>query len=369
MNHSRETEFLFGENLEFITNLYKKYLENQKAVTPLWADVFRNMRDSLGDFSDAELGPSWKRKDFPLKETVLQKTVPSYSLNEQALKDSLGALMLIRLYRVRGHLAANLDPLQLVSKKEISELHPKVFGFEEEDWDRPIFLNGFLGYHHASLREIITELQKTYCGSVGVEFMHMIEPDQKQWIQEHFENPSLLKEFTKEEREKILKNIIQAESFEDFLNTKHKGAKRFGLEGCEALIPCLWEAIEGSAKSGVKDIVLGMAHRGRLNVLANIMGKPLETIFYGFTKSYQYCSSAEGAGDVKYHLGYSGVLKTGDTEVTVSLTPNPSHLEAVDAVVLGRVRAKQDLFKDANRSEVMGIIIHGDAAFPGQGVV
>jgi 2-oxoglutarate dehydrogenase E1 component len=290
-------------------------------------------------------------------------------MDDQAIKDSIGALMLIRLYRVRGHLTANLDPLALGHKKEISELHPQTFGFGSEDWDRPIFLNGVLGYERASLREIVSKLQAIYCGSMGAEFMHIVDPDQKQWIQEHLENPSLFKEFHKEDREKILKNLINAESFEDFLNTKHKGAKRFGLEGCEALIPSLLEAIEVSAKNGVKDVVLGMAHRGRLNVLANVMGKPLEQIFYGFTKSYQYCSSVEGSGDVKYHLGYSGTLTVGDQKVTLSLTPNPSHLEAVDAVVLGRVRAKQDLLKDSNRSKVMGILMHGDASFPGQGIV
>ncbi len=365
MVYPKDKEFLYGENFDFVAGLYRQYLEDSSTVPVQWKSYFESVGDSLGDVFSEASGPSWKKKQHHKKPA--EKNVAN--LDEQAIKDSLGALMLIRLYRVRGHLGARLDPLGLIEKKEISELHPKMFGFGEKDWGRPIFLNGVLGFERASLVDILSKLQATYCGSFGAEFMHIIDPDQKQWIQERLENPSTLKDFSKEDREGLLKHLIHAESFEEFLNTKHKGAKRFGLEGCESIIPCLLEAIKVSSKSGVKDVVLGMAHRGRLNVLANVMEKPLEKIFYEFTKAYQYCSSVEGSGDVKYHLGYSNTLKTAHGDVDLSLTPNPSHLEAVGPVVLGRVRAKQDLASDQNHVTAMSLLLHGDAAFPGQGVV
>ena len=374
MSHSREKEFLSAENLDFVADLYKKYLENPTSVSGSWEGIFREVGDSLGNFLEEEAGPSWKKKASVQPATKKEKpqdkdiSKPD-ALDEGALKDSLGAFMLIRLYRVRGHLAAKLDPLALMQKQEISELHPKTFGFEDGDWDRPIFLGGVLGFEKATLREIMARLHQTYCGSLGVEFMHIIEPAHKQWIQEHIENESPIKEFSTDEQKRLLRHLIHAESFENFLNTKHKGAKRFGLEGCEAVIPLLLETIAHSSNRGVKDVVLGMAHRGRLNVLANVMGKPLEKIFFEFSKGYQYASEVEGSGDVKYHMGYSNVRPIGGRDVILSLTPNPSHLEAVDPVVLGRVRARQDFHQDNTRSQVMGILLHGDAAFPGQGVV
>lgn len=363
-----EKEFLFGESFDFISSLYKKYLENQETVPESWRQFFQEMGDSLDVFSIEKKGPSWQKKKetFPSKE---KNAVEPTTLNDQSLKDSLSALMLVQAYRALGHLESKLDPLGLMIREKIPELDPKYFGFKEEDWDRQIFLGGLLGFEKATLKDIYLKLRDTYCSSFGVEFSHIIDSDQKEWIQEHLENDTSLKTLTSDEKINLLKTLLEAESFENFLDTKYKGAKRFGLEGCDALIPCLKEIIEISAKGNVENIIFGMAHRGRLNVLANILQKPLEHIFKEFSKKHFLDSSIPGSGDVKYHLGYSRDYRIQEQEVHLSLTPNPSHLESVDPVVLGRVRAEQDFKKDDDRKKVLGILIHGDAAFPGQGVV
>jgi 2-oxoglutarate dehydrogenase E1 component len=362
-----EKEFLFGESFEFLSALYKQYLKNPQSVPDSWKKTFQEVGDSMESFLLEEKGPSWMRKkEGSTEKKKIERKTP---LDEQALKDSLEALRLIRLYRDRGHLASKLDPLGLMSREEMSDLNPKSFGFDDEDWDKEIFLGGALGFEKATVREILLKLQEIYCGSFGAEFMHIIEPEQRQWIQDHIEKQSSLKDLTAEEKTKIYKSLLDADSFEGFLDKKYKGAKRFGLEGSDALIPCLRELIDFSVKNCIEDIIFGMAHRGRLNVLANILGKPLEQIFQEFSKTHRMDSKIPGSGDVKYHLGYSKKHALNNREISLSLTPNPSHLESVDPVVLGRVRAKQDLKKDQNQSKVMGILIHGDAAFPGQGVV
>lgn len=362
-----EKEFLFGESFDFLSSLYKQYLKDSNSVPESFKKIFQDMGDSLESFLLENQGPSWaKKKEISPKK---EKEGQTQTLNEQALKDSLNALMLIRLYRVRGHLASKIDPLGLMRREEISELNPKTFGFEEKDWDKEIFLGGVLGFEKATLQEILLKLQKTYCGSFGVEFMHMIDPDHKQWVQENVENDTPLKHLNSEKQTRIFGDLLKAESFENFLDKKYKGAKRFGLEGSDVLIPCLEELIEVSGKNNIDEIVLGMAHRGRLNVLANILEKPLEKIFQEFSKTYHMDEQTKGSGDVKYHLGYSRSSILNEKEINISLTPNPSHLESVSPVVLGRVRSKQDLKKDQDRSKVLGILIHGDAAFPGQGVV
>ncbi|MBM3609982.1 MAG: 2-oxoglutarate dehydrogenase E1 component [Alphaproteobacteria bacterium] len=363
-----EKEFLFGESFDFISSLYKKYLENQETVPESWRQFFQEMGDSLDVFSIEKKGPSWqqKKETFPSKE---KNAVEPTTLNDKSLKDSLSALMLVQAYRALGHLESKLDPLGLMIREKIPELDPKYFGFKEEDWDRQIFLGGLLGFEKATLRDIYLKLRDTYCSSFGVEFSHIIDSGQKEWIQEHLENDTFLKTLTSDEKINLLKTLLETESFENFLDTKYKGAKRFGLEGCDALIPCLKEIIEISAKGNVENIIFGMAHRGRLNVLANILQKPLEHIFKEFSKKHFLDSSIPGSGDVKYHLGYSSDYRIQEQEVHLSLTPNPSHLESVDSVVLGRVRAEQDFKKDDDRKKVLGILIHGDAAFPGQGVV
>ena len=290
---------------------------------------------------------------------------------QQATRDSIRALMLIRAYRVRGHLHANLDPLGINPRPSDEELHPSHYGFTDADWDRQIFIDHVLGLEFATIREIVAILERTYCQTLGVEFMHISDPTEKAWIQERIEGPDKEITFTREGKRAILNKLVEAEGFEKFLDLKYTGTKRFGLDGGESLIPALEQIIKRGGKLGVKEIVLGMAHRGRLNVLTQVMGKPHRAIFHEFKGGSFAPDDVEGSGDVKYHLGASSDRDFDGNNVHLSLTANPSHLEIVDPVVLGKVRAKQDQHgcTPDNRIAVMPLLIHGDAAFAGQGVV
>jgi 2-oxoglutarate dehydrogenase E1 component len=283
--------------------------------------------------------------------------------------DSVRALMMIRAYRIRGHLKAKLDPLDLENGKSHPELMPETYGFTEADMDRPIFIDNVLGLETATLRQMLDILNRTYCSTIGVEFMHITDPEQKLWIQERIEGPDKEVSFTPEGKKAILSKLIESEGFEKFLGVKYTGTKRFGLDGAEALIPAMEQIIKRGGHLGVKEIVLGMAHRGRLNVLANVMGKPYRAIFHEFKGGAAHPDDVEGSGDVKYHLGASSDREFDNNRVHLSLTANPSHLEAVDPVVLGKARAKQAQLNDTRRRMVLPLLLHGDAAFAGQGVV
>jgi 2-oxoglutarate dehydrogenase E1 component len=283
--------------------------------------------------------------------------------------DSVRALMMIRAYRIRGHLAADLDPLKLKAPVNHPELDPASYGFSEADLDRPIFLDKVLGLDNATVREIVDILKRTYCGTLGVEFMHISDPEQKAWIQQRIEGPDKEITFTPEGKKAIFTKLAEAEGFEHFLNVKYTGTKRFGLDGGESMIPALEQIIKRGGQQGVEEIVLGMAHRGRLNVLANVMAKPFSAIFHEFKGGSSTPDEVEGSGDVKYHLGSSSDRSFDGNIVHLSLTANPSHLEIVDPVVLGKARAKQDQRGDKERISVLPLLIHGDAAFAGQGVV
>ncbi|MGH6954035.1 MAG: 2-oxoglutarate dehydrogenase E1 component, partial [Alphaproteobacteria bacterium] len=278
-------------------------------------------------------------------------------------------LMMIRAYRIRGHLAADLDPLKLRTPDPHPELDPRTYGFTEADLERPIFIDNVLGLETASLRQILERCRATYCGPIGVEFMHIQEPDQKAWIQTRIEAVHNRTEFTPADKLSILGRLVAAESFEHFLDKKYTGTKRFGLEGAEAVIPALEQIVLRASELGVKEVVLGMSHRGRLNVLANVMAKPLQAIFSEFQGASAHPEDVQGSGDVKYHLGTSSDRQLNGSVMHLSLTANPSHLEAVDPVVLGKVRAKQTARGDSAREQVMGLLLHGDAAFAGQGLV
>ncbi|MBM3518794.1 MAG: 2-oxoglutarate dehydrogenase E1 component, partial [Alphaproteobacteria bacterium] len=286
-----------------------------------------------------------------------------------AVRASLRALMMIRAYRVRGHLIANLDPLGLENKRHHPELHPATYGFSEADLDRPIFLDGVLGLETPTLREIVAVLRQTYCGTIGYEFMHVQYPEQKAWIQERIEGVEFGPRFTRSGRRNILRRLTRAEGFERFLHRRYTGTKRFGLEGAETLIPLLEAIIRRAAELGVEEVTLGMPHRGRLNVLANTMGKPYSAIFAEFEGGAAHADDVQGSGDVKYHLGTSSDREHEGRKIHLSLAANPSHLEAVDPVVLGKARAKQAQRGDGARTAVMALLMHGDAAFAGQGLV
>lgn len=364
--------YLFRSNASFIVSLYEKYLQDASAVSEEWQVFFKELGgDQLKDLQVETTGPSWGRNTH-IKPVDLNRS-PKESDGNNSIKDiqnSIRALMMIRVYRVRGHLAAKLDPLQLENPEKIHpELDPKTYGFTDADMETEIFIDGVLGLQYATLHNILNILKKKYCGHVAVEFMHSQDPDQKSWIQTLMEDDDLEKGMPTENKKEIMADLFKAEQFELFLNAKNPGAKKFGIEGCESVVSGLLEALRASADVGVEQTVLGMAHRGRINVLANVLGKSLSRIFYEFTGESYYDKSVKGSGDVKYHLGYSSVQDIAGKKMEISLTANPSHLEAVDPVVLGRVRAKQQEMNDISLDKVMGVLLHGDAAFPGQGLV
>ncbi len=396
-----ESSFLYGGNAQFVEHLYQQYLTNPAAVDVQWRNFFAQFNDDARNSS----GPSWQRKDWPASpvdertaaldgnwvalEKLLapkieakaakaaapavasQQSAPQQSADDirRATMDSVRALMLIRAYRMRGHLAADLDPLKLKAPEAQPELDPATYGFLEADMDRPIFLDKVLGLESAPMRQILEIVKRTYCGTCAVEFMHITDPKQKAWLQERIEGPDKDITFTKEGKKAILNKLIEGEGFENFLNVKYTGTKRFGLDGGESMIPALEQIIKRGGNLGLQEIVLGMAHRGRLNVLANVMGKPYSAIFHEFQGGSSTPDEVEGSGDVKYHLGSSSDRSFDNNVVHLSLTANPSHLEIVDPVVLGKARAKQDQRGDKTRTSVLPLLIHGDAAFAGQGVV
>jgi 2-oxoglutarate dehydrogenase E1 component len=379
------TSFLTGANATFIAELYARYLKDPGSVDPSWAGFFAEMADDARAVLGELNGASWARErtsvigngpaEAAAKNGGAAARAPAKggALDADAIRaagtDSIQAVTLIRAYRTRGHLAANLDPLGLEPPKHQPELQPEYYGFTEVDLDRPIFLANRLGREIATLREIIAQLRETYCGHVGIEFMHIQDPEQRLWLQERMEQGRNQTEFTPEGKRAIFDRLVAAEGFEQFLDKKYTGTKRFGLDGGESLIPGLEQIIKRGGQLGLKEIIVGMPHRGRLNVLANMMGKPFQAIFSEFQGHSANPEDVQGSGDVKYHLGTSSDREFDGNTVHLSLTANPSHLEAVDPVVVGKVRAKQQQRKDAERTQVMGLLMHGDAAFAGQGLV
>ena len=375
-NLYKKTSFLAGNNSEFINEFYADFISDPNSLPESWRKFFEGLSDDEKIVYEDLKGPSWspEKKTIELSIPTKQKHVDegTTELNletvKQASQDSVRAIMLIRAYRIRGHLIANLDPLSIQKKEEHLELKPESYGFKKTDYDRKIFLDGVLGLQYANLDQILKILKKTYCTNIGYEFMHMGDPDEKAWIRNRIEGPEKDITFTENGKKAILNKMIQAEGFEKYLHVKFVGTKRFGLDGGESLIPALEQIIKRGGNLGAKEIKIGMPHRGRLNVLANVMGKPFKAIFsefFGKTVS----SSKDFEGDVKYHLGASSNREFDGNSVHISLTDNPSHLEAVNPVVLGQVRAKQFFHKDKKRKKVIPVLMHGDAAFAGQGIV
>ncbi len=288
---------------------------------------------------------------------------------QRAVLDSIRALMIIRAYRIRGHLAADLDPLKLADIIDHPELDPKSYGFTDADMDRPIFIDNVLGLQMASMRQIIEIVKRTYCGTFALQYMHISDPEQANWLKERIEGYGKEISFTREGRRAILNKLVEAEGFEKFCHVKFIGTKRFGLDGAEALIPAMEQIIKRGGALGVKEVVLGMPHRGRLSVLSNVMSKPYRAIFNEFQGGSYKPDDVDGSGDVKYHLGASSDRTFDGNTVHLCLTANPSHLETVNPVVLGKARAKQDQLSDADRIMVLPVLMHGDAGFrrPGRG--
>jgi len=388
------TSFLYGGNADYIDDLYARYEADPKSVDAEWQTFFQSLKDNAVDVERNARGPSWGRPDWPplpggdlvaaldgnwtetfgakVKAQAQSRGVDISSAEvERATRDSVRALMLIRAYRARGHFHANLDPLGLEPQKNEEELDPRTYGFNDADLDRPIFLDKVLGLEFGTIRQIVAILRRTYCQTLGVEFLHISNGAQKGWIQERIEGPDKEISFTREGKRAILNKLVEAEGFEKFCDLKFTGTKRFGLDGGESMIPALEQIIKRGGALGVREIVLGMAHRGRLNVLSQVMAKPHRAIFHEFKGGSSTPNEIEGSGDVKYHLGASSDREFDQNKVHLSLTANPSHLEIVDPVVLGKVRAKQDQLgaTPEDRTMVMPLLIHGDASFAGQGVI
>jgi len=393
-----QSSFLDGANATYIEALQAQYEKDPNSVELGWREFFDALGDDPASVEKTSTGPSWERPnwpptpksdlinaldgDWPAVEKVIGAKLKSRSVSDpafeapslesihRATRDSVRALMMIRAYRMRGHLHANLDPLGLEPRKDHEELHPGNYGFDEADYDRKIFIDHVLGLEFATIREMLLILRRTYCGTIGFEFIHISDPAEKAWIQERVEGPNKEVQFTKEGKRAILSKLVEAEGFENFFDVKYPGGKRFGLDGAEAMIPALEQIIKRGGQLGLKEISFGMAHRGRLNVLSQVMGKPHRVIFHEFKGGSSSPDEVEGSGDVKYHLGASSDREFDGNSVHLSLTANPSHLEIVDPVVLGKVRAKQDQLNDyIERVKVLPLLIHGDAAFAGQGVV
>ena len=391
------TSFLYGGNAAYIEDLYARYEADPKAVDAEWQSFFQSLKDDARDVEKNARGPSWSRPGWPVPErsdlisaldgdwaeagkslgakVKAQAQTRGVDISsaevERATRDSIRALMLIRAYRARGHFHANLDPLGLEAPKNEEELDPRTYGFADADLDRPIFLDKVLGLEFGTVRQIIGILRRTYCQTLGVEFLHISNGAQKGWIQERIEGPDKEITFTREGKRAILNKLVQAEGFEKFSDVKFTGTKRFGLDGGESMIPALEQIIKRGGALGVREIIIGMPHRGRLNVLAQVMAKPHRAIFHEFKGGSSTPNETEGSGDVKYHLGASSDREFDQNKVHLSLTANPSHLEIVDPVVLGKVRAKQDQLGATpdDRTIVMPLLIHGDASFAGQGII
>ena len=386
-SQATQSSFLFAHNAGFLADLYRRFTRDPASVDASWAEFFGQLGNAERALLAEDAGPSWSVGNGgpaaageyaealvastpappPAARTRDEGAVTRESL-AAAAQDTLSAFLLIRSHRVRGHLEAQLDPLGLAPVETHPDLQPATYGFKADDWDRPIFINT-LGFETATLREIVNRLKETYCGRIGVEYMHIQDPQERIWIQERIEEVHNRTEFTVRGKRAILERLTDAETFERFLHTRYTGTKRFGLDGAESLVPAMEQVIKRGSQLGIEEIVIGMAHRGRLNVLANVMNKPFAAIFAEFQGQPAHPDDVQGSGDVKYHLGTSADREFDGKIVHLSLTANPSHLEAVNPVVLGKVRAKQEQYEDHAGDSVMPMLLHGDAAFAGQGVV
>ena len=361
-----KTGFLSKSNSAFIERMYLQYIKKDSNLPDSWKNYFDEIGDEVDIIVKEINGPSWspKKNKISLKD-VQEKFEENVEMSELEIiksnANSIKAVAMIRSYRQRGHLIAKLDPLGMMKSEYLDELHPESYGFKKEDYNKKIFLDGVTNKQYSNIKKILEFLRNKYCGSLGYEYMHIANPTERKWFRDRVEKADDFR-FTQNGKEAILNKLIQAERFEKFLHTKYVGTKRFGLDGGESLIPALEQIIKIGGQSQIKEVKIGMSHRGRLNVLANVLQKSYKRIFNEFAE--EISSLEDGAGDVKYHLGASSDREFDGNLVHVSLTDNPSHLEAVNPVVLGQSRDK-----DKERKKVIPILIHGDAAFAGQGVV
>ena len=373
----KKTSFLNKSNSAFIEQMYLKFVNKDPDIPESWKKYFLDIGEEIDIVVKEINGPSWSpvKKKIELNEIQKKINIEEEKNDQTELKDftkknsnSIRAVSLIRSYRQRGHLLSKVDPLEIRKSEYLEELHPENYGFKKDDYQKKIYLDGVINKEYSNIREILSFVRKIYCGPIGYEYMQIANPTERKWFRDRIEKDENALKFTKNGKKAILNKLIQAEGFEKFLHTKYVGNKRFGLDGGESLIPALEQIIKIGGQSKIKEVKIGMSHRGRLNVLANVLQKSYKRIFNEFAGEISNAGE-DAAGDVKYHLGASSDREFDGNSVHVSLTDNPSHLEAVNPVVLGQTRAKQFFHKDKERNKVIPILIHGDAAFAGQGIV
>lgn len=377
------SSILTGFNAEYIANLYNEFLKNPSGVDASWRAFFDTLRDDEKAVLSELTGASWAAKEFKkpnapfgvkTADEVVKGAKPANksdapaaaAASPSALKDSIQAVLMVKAFRMYGHFAAQLDPLGLKHPSGHPELDPARYGLS--DLNKSVYLGGVLGFETVTVEKLLAKLRAIYCNHVGVEVQQVVNAEERAWLEERIET-HLQTAFTADEKKTFYKQLVAGQGLEDFLHTKYVGTKRFGLDGGEAYIPCLEEIARRGVELGVREVAVGMAHRGRLNTLTNVMGKPFTKLFAEFNGVPSTPEGTPGSGDVKYHMGYSNDRQIAGATVHMSLTPNPSHLEVVNPVVTGKVRGKQDIYGDVARREVLTLLVHGDAAFAGQGLV
>jgi len=375
-----ESSQLSGGNAAFIEDLYDSYLRDPSSVAPEWKKYFDTFKGR--EAGDQPHGDAVVRIEQAQKINGRAVLLAAGNLTDAVSQKQTGVSRLVTAYRSRGHLAAKLDPLNMEGTYPVADLEeigllprpgapdldPAWHGLTAVDMNTE-FNTGFLGGPpKLKLGELVERLKKTYAGSIGAEFMHIRDADERRWVHQQFESAGGDYSLSTDEKKKLLEHLVQADGLERYLHTKYVGQKRFSLEGGDSLIPMVGELLKRGAASGLKDLVIGMAHRGRLNVLVNILGKAPQKLFDEFEQKFDHDDNPAHSGDVKYHMGFSADVKSGDKTIHVVLAFNPSHLEIVNPVVAGSVRARQIHRSDANHDQVLPVLIHGDAAFAGQGV-
>ena len=351
-----ESSAFSEDNASFLEGLYEKFLNDPSSVDPSWRDKFSSMQAG-----NLETGPT--------TPGMTPSSGAGIDSLELALRKQAAVDRLIVQYRTRGHQAADNNPLKLTAPPFIRDLDPKTHGLGPQDMDSLFHINILKSPEKQPLREIVGRLHETYCGSIGAEYTHIVDTELREWIQHRLEGSRAQCRLDVRQKRWLLELLIAAEGIEKYLHRKYVGQKRFSLEGGESLIALLDELIQRSGEQGTREIVLGMAHRGRLNVLVNILGKKPSLLFQEFEETATHDPSPNGTGDVKYHMGFSSDVETPGGPMHLALAFNPSHLEVINPVVEGSVRARQDRWPEDGETAVMAVLIHGDAAFAGQGVV
>jgi len=369
MKRFKENSYLFASNAPFVEELYAEYLRKPTSVSADWQNYFAEMQ-RLNPENNTDIDHNQIRDEFVrLSRGTRNPAAPLLEpLSPTAETKQVQVLQLINAYRFRGHQNANFDPLSLRPKPQVPELGLEYHNLSEDDLNLVFNTGSFSGPRQAKLGEILETLRRTYCGHIGAEYMHITDTEEKRWLQQQLESVRSTPSFSTGKKINILNHAVAASEFEKYLHTRYVGQKRFSLEGAESLIPVLDEIVQRAGHHKVTEIVMGMAHRGRLNVLTNILGKAPNTLFREFEGEVDAQENG-GSGDVKYHQGFSSDIRTSGGIVHLALLFNPSHLEIISPVVEGSVRARQNRRRDDTGDLVLPVIIHGDAAFAGQGVV